>query len=391
MAGTAAPRVYIGHERPRMIQSPHYTPKHEAFREMVRDFMVRECVPHREAWQAAGRTPRELWLKAGKAGLLCTKMSPEYGGGGGDLYHSLIIIEEQTRAGFNELTFYLHSDIVAPYIELYGTDDQKQRFLPRMARGELVAGIAMTEPGAGSDLQAIRTTAVSDGNGYRVNGQKVFISNGQVGNLICVAAKTDPAAGGRGISLLLLETDGAEGFVRGKNLNKIGCKAQDSSELFFDDVRIPPENLLGGHEGQGFPFLMQRLSEERLIMAMSAVANMEEALKETESRLKERGDDPQQTRATLADCRIKVRMGRAFLEDAVDSFIDGKFDTTEAAMIKWWTTQRQYEVADSCVQLLGVEAYRTDNIVARRFVDSRLGRIAGGTNEIMKDLIGRSL
>src|SRR5271163_563735 len=274
-----------------MINSPHYTPQHEAFRAVVRDFMVRECAPHRADWQKNGRTPRELWPKAGEAGLLCTKLSRQFGGGGGDLYHSLIIIEEQTRICFNELTFYLHSDINAPYIELYGTDDQKQRFLPRMARGELVAAIAMTEPGAGSDLQAIRTTAVRDGNGYRLNGQKVFISNGQVGNRICVAAKAEPAAGGRGMSLLLLETEGAEGFVRGKNLNKIGCKAQDSSELFFDDVLVPPENLLGGVEGQGFPFLMQRLAEERLIMAMSAVANMEEAVKETRAWLAERHDD----------------------------------------------------------------------------------------------------
>jgi len=373
-----------------MIRSPHYTPKHEAFREAVRDFMAAEVVPYFAEWQAAGRTPRELWLKAGKAGMLCTKMSPAFGGGGGDLYHSLIIIEEQTRVGFNELTFYLHSDIIAPYIELYGTDEQKERFLPRMARGELVAAIAMTEPGAGSDLQAIRTTAVSDGNDYRLNGQKVFISNGQVGNLICVAAKTDPQAGGKGISLLLLETDGANGFVRGKNLNKIGCKAQDSSELFFEDVRVPPENLLGGVEGQGFPLLMQRLPEERLIMAMSAVANMEEAVKEAEAWLAVRGGIDG-ARAKLADCKIKAKIGRAFLEDAVDSFIEGTFDTTEGAMIKWWTTQRQNEVIDECVQMMSVDGYRMDNVVTRRFADSRLGRIAGGTNEIMKDLIGRSL
>jgi long-chain-acyl-CoA dehydrogenase len=381
----------IREARARMIQSPHYTPAHEAFRARVRDFLERECAPHRAEWQANGRTPSELWLKAGKAGLLCTKMSPAYGGGGGGLYHSLIIIEEQTRICFNELTFYLHSDIVAPYIERYGTDDQKERFLPRMARGELVAGIAMTEPGAGSDLQAIRTTAVRDGNGYRLNGQKVFISNGQVGNLICVAAKTDPTAGGRGMSLLLLETDGAEGFVRGKNLNKIGCKAQDSSELFFDDVLVPPENLLGGVEGQGFPFLMQRLAEERLIMAMSAVANMEEAVKETRAWLAENGSNRESTRAKLADCTSKAVLGRAFLEHAIDSFIEGTFDTTEAAMIKWWTTERQSEVLDDCVQLHGVDGYLMENEVTRRYADSRLGRIAGGTNEIMKDLIGRTL
>ncbi len=293
MADYECPGVVVGQDvstAQRMINSPHYTPEHEAFRAIVRDFMERECAPHREEWQKNGRVTDEIWRKAGKAGLLCTKLSRKFGGGGGDLYHSLIIIEEQTRICFNELTFYLHSDIIAPYIELYGTDDQKDRFLPRMVRGDLVAAIAMTEPGAGSDLQAIRTTALSDGNGYRLQGQKVFISNGQVANLICVAAKTDPASGGKGISLLLLETEGAEGFVRGRNLNKIGCKAQDSSELFFDDVHIPPENLLGGQEGRGFSLLMQRLPEERLLMAMSAVANMEEAVKETEAYCIAHGD-----------------------------------------------------------------------------------------------------
>ena len=232
---------------------------YEDFRQTVRRFMERECAPHRDEWQKAGRTPRDLWLRAGEAGLLCTKVSPDFGGGGGDLYHALIILEEQTRICFNELTFYLHSDIIAPYIELYGTDEQKQRYLPRMATGEMVAAIAMTEPGAGSDLAAIRTTAREDGKGYLLNGQKVFISNGQVANLIVVAAKTDSEAGAKGISLFLMETDGAEGFTRGKTLNKIGCKAQDSLELFFDNVRLAPDSLLGGDEGQGFAQLMRRL------------------------------------------------------------------------------------------------------------------------------------
>lgn len=380
-----------------MIRSRHYTPAHEAFRTTVRRFMERECAPHFRDWQADGKTPRELWLKAGEAGLLCTKVSPEYGGGGGDLYHNLIIIEEQTRICFNELTFYLHSDIIAPYIELYGTDDQKQRFLPRMCRGELVAAIAMTEPGAGSDLAGIRTTARADGNGYRLNGQKVFISNGQVGNLICVAAKTDTEAGAKGVSLFLLETDGADGFTRGKNLNKIGCKAQDSSELFFDNVYVPPENLLGGAEGRGFPQLMMRLPEERLIMAMSAVANMEEAVTETARYTREREAfgqhliDFQNTRFKLAECKTKAMLGRAFLEHAIDAFIDGTFDTNQAAMIKLWTTERQYEVLDECLQLHGGYGYMTEFDIARRYADSRLGRIAGGTSEIMREVIGRTL
>jgi acyl-CoA dehydrogenase len=380
-----------------MIRSRHYTPAHEDFRQTVRRFMERECAPRRDEWQKAGRTPSDLWLRAGEAGLLCTKVSPEFGGGGGDLYHGLIIIEEQTRICFNELTFYLHSDIIAPYIELYGTDDQKARYLPRLVSGELVTAIAMTEPGAGSDLQAIRTTARPDGNGYRLNGQKVFISNGQVANLIVVAAKTDPEGGARGISLFLMETDGADGFTRGRNLNKIGCKAQDSSELFFDDVRLPPDSLLGGAEGQGFAQLMLRLPEERLIMAMSAVANTEEAVAETARYVEQRQAFGQKlagfqnTRFKLAECKTKAMLGRAFLERSIDSFIEGDFDATQGAMIKWWTTQRQYEVADECLQLHGGYGYMTEYDISRRFADSRLGRIAGGTNEIMKDIIGRTL
>jgi len=380
-----------------MIRSRHYTPAHEDFRASVRRFMEREVLPHRDAWQAAGRTPNALWRKAGEAGLLCTKVGAQFGGGGGDLYHCLIVIEEQTRICINELTFYLHSDIIAPYIELYGTDEQKSHYLPKMASGEFVAAIAMTEPGAGSDLQAIRTTARRSGNGYVLNGQKVFISNGQVGNLVVVAAKTDSAQGAKGISLFLLETEGAEGFRRGKNLKKIGCKAQDSSELFFDDVRLPAEALLGGAEGQGFAQLMRRLPEERLIMAMSAVANMEEALDETIGYVGERMAfnqrlaDFQNTRFKLAEAKTKCTLARAFLEYGIDTFIEGNFDATQGAMLKWWTTQRQNEVADECLQLHGGYGYMTEYEIARRFADSRLGRIAGGTNEIMKDIIGRTL
>ncbi len=230
-----------------MIRSRYYTPAHEDFRTTVRRFMERECAPNRETWQKIGYTPPELWRKAGDAGLLCTKIASQYGGGGGDIFHCLIILEEQTRIGFGELTFYLHSDIIAPYIELYGTEDQKQRYLPRLASGEMVSAIAMTEPSGGSDLQAIRTTARPDRNGYVLNGQKVFISNGHIADLIVVAAKTDSDAGGKGISLFLLETKDAAGFTRGRCLKKVGNKGQDASELFFDDVRIPPEKSSGRH------------------------------------------------------------------------------------------------------------------------------------------------
>jgi acyl-CoA dehydrogenase len=380
-----------------MIRSPHYSEEHEIFRHNVRRFLERECLPHREAWQKDGMVSREVWRKMGDAGFLCTKMNPAFGGGGGNLYHCLVIMEEQTRICFNELAFYLHSDIIAPYIEYYGTDDQKKRFLPRMARGELVAAIAMTEPSAGSDLQAIRTTARRDGNGYRIKGQKVFISNGQVADLIVVAAKTDPDAGAKGMSLFLLETENAQGFHRGRNLKKIGCKAQDSSELFFDDVLVPLENLLGGVEGRGFYQLVMRLPEERLIMAMSAVANMEEGVNETAAYVKERKAfgkplaDFQNTRFKLAECKTKALLGRALLEHSIDAFIDGKFDATHGAMVKWWTTEKQHEVLDECLQLFGGYGYMTEYPIARRYADGRLGRIAGGTNEIMKDLIGRVL
>lgn len=378
-----------------MIRSRHYTTAHEAFRGRVREFLERECAPHRTDWQQAGRTPPDMWRKAGQLGILGATMSPAYGGGGGDLYHTLVVIEEQTRIGLNELTFYLHSDIVTPYIELYGTEEQKQRYLPGLASGERIAAIAMTEPGAGSDLQAIRTTALAEGNGYVLNGQKVFISNGQIANLICVAAKTDPSAGGKGISLFLMETDAVDGFVRGRNLNKIGCKAQDSSELFFDNVRLPHTALLGGVEGLGFAQMMQRLPEERLIMAMSAVTMMEEAVRETDRFLSgvnaPKTAETANARFTLAGCKTKTMLGRAFLDSAIIAFVEGKFDAAQGAMIKWWTTQRQYEVVDECHQLHGESGFLMESGIARRYTDSRLGRIAGGTNEIMKDLIGRSL
>lgn len=380
-----------------MIESPHYTPEHEIFRQGVRRFIERECVPNRKAWQKALKVDRDLWTKAGEAGLLCTKVDPSYGGAGGDLYHCLIIMEEQTRACFNELAFYLHSDIIAPYIELYGTDEQRARYLPRMITGEFTSAIAMTEPGAGSDLQAIRTRARLEGDHYVLDGAKTFISNAQLADIILVAAKTDPEAGGRGVSLLILETAGAEGFELGRNLRKIGCKAQDTSELFFDGVRIPAQNLLGGEEGRGFYQLMQRLPEERLIMAMSAVANMECAVDEAVAYARERvvfGKpliDHQDARFRLAECKTTVVMARAYLEDCIDRFIEGDFDARDGAMAKWWTTERACEVIDDCLQIFGGYGYIKDYPIARRYADARLGRIAGGTNEIMKDLIGRSL
>jgi len=380
-----------------MIESPYYRAEHEVFRQRVRRFIEDECLPHQEAWQKACKPPRELWRKAGHEGLLCPKVSVEFGGGGGDLYHCLVIMEEQTRVCFNDLAFYLHSDIIAPYIEFYGTNEQKRRFLPRMVTGELISAIAMTEPGAGSDLQSIRTSARRDGDTYLLNGQKTFISNAQNADLIVVAAKTDPQAGARGISLLILETAGADGFRLGRNLKKIGCKVQDTSELFFGDVRVPVENLIGEVEGQGFYQLMRRLPEERLIMAMSAVANMECAVEETVAFAKATSlggktlIEDQNASRKLAECKTTTTIARAYLERCIDLFIEGRFDANAGAMAKWWTTEKCSEVIDDCLQLHGAGGYMREFRVGRRWADARLGRIAGGANEIMKDLVGRSL
>lgn len=380
-----------------MIASPHYTPEHETFRTNVRRFIERECLPNRKAWQEQCRPPHSLWEKAGAAGLLCTKMSPDYGGAGGDLYHCMIIIEEQTRACFNELAFYLHSDIIAPYVELYGTAAQRLRYLPKMATGEFTAAIAMTEPSGGSDLQSMRTRAVKSGDQYLLTGQKTFISNAQTADFILVAAKTDVDAGARGISLFILDVKDAEGFALGRNLRKIGCKVQDTSELFFDNVRVPAENLLGGVEGRGFYHLMQRLPEERLIMAMSAVVNMECAADEAIAYAKDRRVfgkrliDHQAARFELAEAKTKTTVARAYLERCIDLFVEDQFDAEAGAMAKWWTTEKCCEVIDQCLQLFGGYGYMKDTPIARRWMDARLGRIAGGANEIMKDLIGRTL
>lgn len=380
-----------------MFDSSHYTPEHELYRTNVRRFIERECLPYRKQWQKECAPPHALWEKAGAAGLLCTKVDPKYGGAGGDLFHCMIIIEEQTRACFNELAFYLHSDIIAPYIELYGTDDQRRRYLPKMASGEYTAAIAMTEPSGGSDLQAMRTRAVRHGDDYLLTGQKTFISNAQTADIILVAAKTDPEAGARGVSLFILEVKGAEGFALGRNLKKIGCKVQDTSELFFDNVRVPVDNLLGGAPGRGFYQLMQRLPEERLIMAMSAVVNMEAATDEAIAYAKDRRTfgkrliDHQSARFSLAEAKTTTTIARSYLEHCIDLFIENRFDAEAGAMAKWWTTEKCCEVIEQCLQLFGGYGYMKDTPIARRWMDARLGRIAGGTNEIMKDLIGRAL
>ena len=348
-------------------------------------------------WREQGHVDRALWEQAAKDGLLCASMPAEYGGGGGDYRHETILSMVGIRLGVDGFALTLHNAIVAPYILAYGTEEQKQRWLPRMASGELIAAIAMTEPGTGSDLAAVKTTARKDGNEYVINGAKTFISNGQLANLICVVAKTDPSAGGRGISLIMLETDDAEGFRRGRNLDKVGCEAQDTSELFFDDVRVPTANLLGLEEGKGFRQLSAELAKERLTIALQAVAAMERALEETIPYVKERevfGQkliEFQNTQFKLAECKTKAVIAKVFCDYCMGLLLEGKLDADTAAMAKYWATEAQGQVIDECVQLFGGYGYMDEYPISRMYRDARVQRIYAGTNEIMKLVIARSL
>lgn len=368
----------------------------EAFRHTVRRFLEAEVVPHIPRWRKAGQVDRAAWRRAGEAGLLCVGLPERWGGGGGDFRFEAVIIEEFARIGFSDFAIPLHSAVIAPYIWRYGTDAQRETWLPRLASGETVAAIAMTEPGAGSDLQAIRSRAVWDGTCYRLSGQKTFISNGQIADLVIVAAKTDPAARARGISLFLVEAD-RPGFRRGRALEKIGKHAQDTSELFFDDVPLPREALLGGREGQGFAQLMEQLPQERLVIAVGAVAAMEAALAETIAHVRTREvfGQPliafQNTRFVLAEAKTTARIARVFIEDCIARLLRGALDVETAAMAKWWTTEMQGRVIDACLQLFGGYGYMSEFTIAHRFTDARIQRIYGGTNEIMKELIARHI
>ena len=367
------------------------------FRETVRRFFAAEVVPHIAAWRKAGMVAREAWRRAGAAGLLCASMPAEFGGGGGDFRHEAILIEELAAIGFGDFAISLHNAIIAPYLLHYGTEAQKRRWLPRMAQGEMIAAIAMTEPDAGSDLQGIRTTARRVGDGYVINGQKTFISNGQLADLVIVAAKTRADAGAKGISLLAVETAGAHGFRRGRNLEKIGKHAQDTSELFFDDVVVPAENLLGGEPDRGFVQLMQQLPQERLVIAVGAVAAMEAAVTETIAHAKTRRAfgkslfEFQNTRFVLAEAKTTAEVARAFLEECITRLLAGTLDVATAAMAKYWTTEMQGKVIDACLQIFGGYGYMAEYPIAHRFTDARVQRIYGGSNEIMKELIARSL
>lgn len=370
-----------------------FTPEHDAFRELCRTFLAKEVVPNHERWEAAGVVDREVWLAAGKAGLLGFFVDEEYGGGGvQDRRYSAVFAEEAARAGASGPAFGLHNDIIGPYLTDLTTEEQKRRWLPGFCSGELITAIAMTEPGAGSDLQGIRTTAVRDGDSFVLNGQKTFISNGILADLVIVVARTDPDAGHRGISLLVVER-GMAGFDRGRNLEKIGQKAQDTAELFFADVRVPAANLLG-EEGQGFLYLMRNLPAERLSIATASLAAAEKVFELTLAYCKDRQafgrpiGSFQHNRFVLAEMATELELGRTFVDRCV---AEPELTAETAAMAKWWCTELQKRVVDRCLQLHGGYGYMLEYPVAKAYLDSRIATIYGGTTEIMKEVIGRSL
>lgn len=369
-----------------------FQPEHELFRAMARRFLESECVPHRDEWEEAGMAPREIWQRAGDLGLLCFRQPESLGGSGADLLYSIALMEEQVRAGVVGPMLSLHNDVVAPYIERYGTEAQKQRVLPRMASGEWIGAIAMTEPSGGSDLRGMKTRAVRNGDDYLITGQKTFISNGACADIIVLAAQTDG-----GISLFLIETQGLAGFDRGEPLDKLGQWSADTSELFFDNARIPASALLGETEGRGFAQLMDRLVEERLMTAVGAVATMETAIAHTVAYASDRKAfgqrviDFQNSRFRLAEAQTEARVCKVFLQRCVRKFIEGRLGAEEAAMLKMRTTDLQNRIVDACLQLHGGYGYMLEFPIARLWLDSRISRIYGGSNEIMKEIIGRGL
>jgi acyl-CoA dehydrogenase len=366
------------------------------FRDAVTRFVDAEMVPNEEQWRKQQHVGKDIWRKAGEMGLLCTDIPAEYGGAGGDFRHEAVFYEETARRGITGFGQGVHS-ICAHYLLNHGTVEQKRRFLPRMASGELIGAIGMSEPAAGSDLQGLKTRAIRDGDDYLINGSKIFITNGYLAGLIAVVVKTTPGVGAKGTSIFMVETENLKGFRVGRILDKMGMKSQDTAELFFEDVRVPAANLLGGSEGQGFYQLMGDLPYERALIAVSGVAAMEGALAETIRYVKDRKAfgkaiaEFQNTKFKLAEIATKTHIARVFVDDVIAKIVSGTLDTVTASMAKYWVTDTQQEVLDECVQLHGGYGYMNEYLVCRMFADSRVQRIYGGTNEIMKELISRAL
>lgn len=378
-----------------MIPRNLFDDGHESFRETVRRFIAKEIEPHYSRWEKEGIVSREVWLAAGDAGLLCTWVPEEYGGAGADFLYGAVVVEEMGRSGYAGVAFHLHSDIVAPYLFHYGSEAQKQKWLPKLVSGEVITAVAMSEPAAGSDLQGMKTHARRDGDEYVINGQKIFISNGLLADLVMLACKTDPSARGRGISQILIERD-MPGFERGRNLEKVGYHAQDTSELFFADCRVPIENLLG-QEGKGFVQMVQQLPQERLVIAIRSAAIINAALEWTTRYVNEREAfgkklaNFQNTRFKLAELKTKAAVTQAFVDVCTAQHLSGDLDAIDAAMAKLHSTEVMCEVLDDCVQLHGGYGYMWEFPIARAWADNRMSRIAGGTSEIMKEIIGRTM
>ena len=378
-----------------MFTRKFFSEEHEIFRNATRRFIENEIVPNHADWEQQGIVSRELWTAAGENGLLCCTVPEEYGGPGGDFLHSVVVNEELAKVGATGPAFPLHSDIIVPYLLAYGSEDQKRNWLPKVVSGETIMAIGMTEPIAGSDLQGIQTKAERDGNHFVLNGQKVWISNGQIADLYIIACKTDPKEGAKGISLILVEGD-RDGFKRGKNLEKIGYKAQDTSELFFEDVRVPITNLLG-QEGRGFAQLMQQLPQERLVVAIRCATALEAALDDTIKYTKERKafgrsiSDFQNTRFKLAEVKTLAMVTRAFTDQCIQLHLEGKLTAEDAAAAKLPTTEALNKGVDECLQLHGGYGYSWEFPIARAWADARMSRIAGGSSEIMKEIISRNM
>lgn len=378
-----------------MIPRTVYSEEHEIYRHAVRRFVEREIVPHHAQWEQDGMVSREVWRAAGEQGLLCPFVPEAYGGAGGDFLHVAVVAEELARVDATGPAFHLHSGIVAPYILHYGSETQKQRWLPGMCSGAIIGAIAMSEPAAGSDLAAIRTRAVRDGEDYVIDGQKTFISNGQLADLVITACKTDPQAGARGVSLMLVDTT-TPGFARGRNLDKIGWKAQDTSELFFDGVRVPADGLLG-EENRGFHQLMQQLAQERLIVALRSAVTMEAALDWTLDYTRGREAfgrpiaDFQNTRFKLAEVKARAVVTRTFIDRCLELHMQGQLDANDAAIAKLHATETLMTVLDDCLQLHGGYGYMWEFPIARAWAGHRVSRIAGGSSEIMKEIIARAM